>query len=190
MKQNHRCLIQCTMIVSIMILSLPSINYTQERDQQGIRSIVLQITTPKGHWAKASVVEGEMITIVDENTGVGYGFMPVIRSVESRRVEVKTLQVTGKALDVKALKEVESSEIKVGAQQQLSISFEIKVLAITQDFKDQDVSGESAIKPPDARTRCCITCFGQTICAGCWVITDCGCCCGGGYCCGACKQPN
>ena len=189
MKQNHRRLVGCTMVICTMILSLPSINYTQERDKQIIRSIVLQITTPKGHWAKASTAEGEMITIVDENTGMGYGFVPFIRSVEGHSVEVKTLQVIKKALEVEVLKEVESSEIKVGAQQQISsMSFGIKVLAITQDFKDQDVSSELTGKPPAAQARCCVNCFGENICAGCSVITDCGCCCRGGYCCGGCVQ--
>lgn len=189
MNRNHHRLIGCTMVISMMILCLPSINYPQQRDKQLVTSIVLNITTPEGHWAKSSIAEGEMITIVNESTGIGYGFVPVVRSLESRSVEVKTFQVTKKAIKVEALKEIESTEIKVGAQQQIgSLSFEIKVLAITQDFKDQDVPSESAGKPPDARTGCCLNCFGQTICAGCSVITDCGCCCGEGRCCSVCNR--
>lgn len=190
MKRNYLRLICCTMIVSMMILCLPSTNYPQEGDKQLITSIVLKITTPKGHWAKSSIAEGEMITIVNESTGVGYGFVPFVRSLESHSVEVKTFQVAQKASKVEALKEIESTEIKVGAQQQIgSISFEIKVLAITKDFKDQNVPSDSAGKPPDARVGCCIRCFGETICAGCLVDTDCGCCCGGS-CCTMCKQTN
>jgi len=185
MKRNYLRLICCTVIVSMMILCIPSTNYPQERDKQIITSIVLKITIPNGHWAKASIAEGEMITIVNESTGVGYGFVPVVRSLESHSVEVKTFQVAETAFKVEALKEIESTEIKVGAQQQIgSISFEIKVLAITQDFKDQNVPG----KLPDERPRCCVKCFGENICAGCSVITDCGCCCSGGRCCAVCNQ--
>lgn len=189
MKASHRWLLRCTMIACITIFCLPSINYTQEKDREIITFIMLEITTPKGIRMKASTAEGEMITIVDEKTEMGYGFTPVVRSLESRSVEVKAFQVTGKAMDVKALREIESIEIKMGAQQKLSsIPFGIKVLAITQDFKDQDVPNESAGKPPDQLARCCVQCFGQNYCAGCSVLTDCGCCCKGGFCCAPCNR--
>jgi hypothetical protein len=187
MNRNYRHLIGCTVIVSIMIFSFPSLNYPQGRDKETITSIMLKITTPKGHWAKAPIVEGRMITIVDATTGSGYGFVPLVRNIESRSVELKMFQVIEKASEVKVLKEVESTEMKVGAQQQTrSIPFEVKVLAITQDFKDQDVASGSAISPSNLAAECCVICDGERTCAGCTVITDCGCCCTGGHFCCIC----
>lgn len=182
MNGNHRYLISCTMVLSMMILSCPLLNYSQGRDQEIITSIVLNITTPKGHWAKAPVAEGKMITIVDAATGSGYGFVPVVRSIKNRSVELKMFQVIERELEVKVLKEVESTEIKLGAQGQMgSTPFEVKILAITQDFKDRDVSSKSANS-----LLCCVLCDDQRMCTGCGVLTDCGCCCVG-RCCSICQ---
>lgn len=184
MNRNYRRLIGCAMIIFIVLLSHPSTNYPQEGNKETVKSIMLEIKTPKGRWIKASTAEGEMITVVDASTGMGYGFVPVVRSMDSGSVEVKTLQVTGKAPEVNVLKQVESTEIKVGAQQQLSgAPVEIKVLAITEDFKDQAAPSGSVNDPPVVKTTCCVFCFGENICAGCIVMTDCGCCCSG--CCGS-----
>jgi len=187
MNRNRRHLIGCLVILSMMILSVPSLNYSQGRDQEIITSVSLKITTPKGHWAKAPVVEGQMITIVDPSTGSGYGFVPVVRSLKDRGVELKMFQVIKNAAEVKVLKEVESTEIMVGASRQIgSIPFEVKVLAITQDLKDQDAPSKPVGDPPSL-PLCCVSCFDELVCATCGVVTDCGCCCAGGRCCGLCR---
>jgi hypothetical protein len=191
MNRNRRHLTGCAVVLSMMILSFPSLNYPQGKDQgkdqEIVTSVMLKITTPKGHWATAPLVEGKMITIVDKTTGVGYGFVPVVRSIEERSVELTMFQVIEKASEINVLKAVESTEIKVGAQQQISsIPFEVKVLAITQDLKDQDVPSKSVSSPSPQLPLCCVDCFEERICATCGVRTDCGCCCVGGRCCGGC----
>jgi hypothetical protein len=182
MNKNHRHWIGCAATLSIMILSFPSTNFPQEKDKETITSVVLKIKSPKGRWAKASLVEGTMITIVDATTGSGYGFVPVVRSIEGRTVDLKMFQVIERESTVTVLKEVESTETKVGAQQKTSsVPFEFKVLAITRDLKDQVVLSESANDSMQSGL-CCVICDGERYCASCAVITDCGCCCRGMCC--------
>jgi hypothetical protein len=120
-----------------------------------------------------------MMTIVDVNTDSGYGFVPVVRSLDPPVVEVKLVQVTEKASKISVLKDVESKEIKVGAQQQMGNGLlEVQVLAITRDIKNQIAWNARVTSRPYFDTgQCCVTCYDQRTCLSCTVITDCGCCC-------------
>lgn len=166
MNKSYSRLIVCTVVASVMLLAYPAMNFPQARENL-IASIVLRITTPKGRLIKAQIIEGKMITIVDSTTRSGYGFIPAVQSTGSRFVEVKMFRITGD--ETSAPVEVESAETKVGEQRQFGgIPFEVKVIAIVYDFKED--------MPSPSSPGCCVDCDGERVCASCMVITDCGCC--------------
>jgi hypothetical protein len=145
----------------------------------------LKVTYPNGNWAKAFVVPGGMLTTVDEKTELGFGFAPVVRSLEKRTVELKITRIEPGS----SFKEIESMDVSIGSPKtSASSSFKIEVIALTKHYpNDSSTSFRSVGYSPLLFAQCCVNCGGQRICANCAVVTECGCCCANGPCCAFCQ---
>lgn len=96
--------------------------------------ITLKITAPNGTWAIVTAAEGEMVTIVDEKTGTGFGFTPTAANAKERSVEVKLTQITGFVQDTKV---AESLNVSIGSPKTTTASFKIEVKAIARELPSE-----------------------------------------------------
>lgn len=177
MRRNYCRFVSCLVLLFVTLLSIPATNYPQAKAEEEGVYIVLRINTPKGNSAKIWVLDGEMTTIVDEKTGVGYGFVPVVENLEARTISVRTFEVVKTASETTVGKEVASTGMKLGAQKQFDyIPFTVKAIAIVWDVKDPKLTSRPTNIPGLMLATCCIDCNGETVCARC-AFTDCGCCC-------------
>lgn len=177
MSRNYCRFVSCLVLLFVTILSTPSPNYSQAQSEEESTFIVMRLTTPKGHSAKIWLVEGEMTTIVDAKTGLGYGFVPVVQSLSDRMIEVKTFEVSKKESETTVGREVAANKIKIGGQQQFDdIAFTVKIIAIVWDVKDTKVKSQPSNISGLSLPGCCIACDDEVVCGRC-VLTDCGCCC-------------
>jgi len=186
MNKHRYHLMSCAVLLSILALSFPSLNYSQESNNQTDLSIRLKVTDSRGRSVEGIVTDGEMLTRVDAKSGLGYGFTPFVQDRNTGLVQVKMSRIAKNEGQAEVLEEIGSASIKPGEVRQLGDpSYTIQVVAIMEDVKESSVAGESAIALASA--ECCVTCDGERTCGTCGVLTDCGCCCVGGRCCGACR---
>lgn len=160
---------------------------SQGKTEEPINKVFLKVTDPKGHWTRAAVIEGGMLTITDEKTGVGVGFVPVVRSAST--VEVKMVQiVAGNQIS----KEGEKLEFSLGtpAKPFSGESYSVELLAIAKDLPNASAAAfRKAAFTSVQGENCCVCCNDRRTCANCSVQNGCGCCCTNrDACCDACQK--
>lgn len=132
LKNSLRLMISLSVL--IFILGSASPNFSQEKTTEPINLITLKVTAPNGTWAIASVFEGEMLTMVDEKTESGFGFVPIVRNAKDRAVEVKVLQITKAEPNSKP---VENLYISIGSPKTTGSSFKVEVQAIARHLPNE-----------------------------------------------------
>jgi tellurite resistance-related uncharacterized protein len=202
MLRQHTHLIRCMVMATLLVMNSAPLTFTQEKLPDPSNIIVLKVTHPNGTWAKIAVIEGEMLTIEEEKTGVVFGFYPVVRNAKTRTVEVRILQKQGPD---GAYSDAERLEVSPNAPKITAASFKIELETLRKNSETNSSAatrgGCSAVKEaahsmtsyehaasPLALENCCVNCGGLRICANCSVSTECGCCCTGrDACCQICQ---
>jgi len=176
MSRNYSRFVSCLVLLFVTILVTPPPNYPQAKAEEDVTFIVLRITTPKGNSAKVWLEEGDIATIVDAQTGIGYGFAPVVENLKTQTIGVRTFEVVKTATGITVGKEVARVGMRLGTYRQFDyVPFTVKAIAIVWDPKDPKVTSQPSNISGLSLPGCCIECSGEVIC-GRSVLTDCGCC--------------
>ncbi len=182
MNRRRYYLMGCAVMLSILCLSFTSLNYPREQDQKSTLTVRLKVTDPKGHWANSFLAAGEVITMVDAKTNIGYSFTAVVQNRQEGLVEVVMSKITEEAGEITALGESVKASIKLGEAQQMgNPAYTVRVLEIVERAKEEGAASkaptEAAITPKIL--GCCLYCDNVRLCGPCAVTADCGCCCPG-----------
>lgn len=203
MRRQHAHLIRCMVIAALLVMGSAPPTLTQEKVPDPSNVIVLKVTHPNGTWARIAVIEGAVLTIEEEKTGVAFGFYPVVRDAKTRKLEVRVLQRQGPNT---AYGDAERLEVSPGAAKTTAAGFKIELDSLRKNSETNPnaaaktgcsagreaaystVSYNPATSPSALYQQCCVNCGGLRICANCSVSTECGCCCTGrDACCAVCQ---
>ena len=156
-------------LVLLIVLATASLGFSQGKSPEPVNQITLKVTAPNGTWAIAMVFEGEMLTMVDEKTNIGFGFAPIVRNAKDRSVEVRVIPISQNVADAKPL---ENLEVTTSSPKTTGSAFKVEVQAISKHLPIEEKMAHA--KAPYVVQNCCVNCGGFRICANCSVSTECG----------------
>lgn len=168
-------------IIVILLTHVPG-NSSKGQDLHKDSLILLKVSGPNNTWAKAWLVEGQMIKVYNEKTGLHFAFSPAGSLPARREVRVKVYAIATASYGEK-LNEIEIVTVPLGASKAIisKCSIGIEAEAIKLPASDISLLKASAKLTPsiamsEGGASCCIVCDGRKYCANCAIITSCGCC--------------
>jgi len=190
MNQKVLCLFSLGLLVMVGLLAVPNYSKAQQI-QSAVKVPILKITSCDGHWARTPILIGQQLTWESDGTKEIFSFTPEVLDGD------KSVRVRIDRLGVHANKEkLEILTVSIGAAGVASAKTPFKV-----EIEPPKTEPHASVRPvsyespalgavggaPGFFAQCCVSCFGNRICAECSVQTECGCCCTSqDACCGFC----
>jgi|GEM_PF-3316247 len=178
-----------TATILMVTSALATSNHQRDKqDESAVYVPILKVTDSDGHWARAPILEGQVLTREDEKTGIGFSFTTEwLKSEKSVQVRIDKIDRGSKSETLETLKLVIGAPAVKSSKSlyKIEIQFPLRTpetQAVVREvaYQPATLNPATALTSASALTQggnCCVMCNGIRTCANCSVVVECGCCC-------------